>query len=140
MADNTIQELTIEAVTENLEQVMEFVDVRLEDAGCPPKIQMQIDVALEEIYVNIANYAYNPETGPATVRVDVSDEPVTVTITFVDHGIPYDPLAKPDPVTPEDIMEVPIGGLGIFMTKRSVDEIYYERVGESNVVTFVKKW
>ena len=76
MADNTIQELTIEAVTENLEQVMEFVDVRLEDAGCPPKVQMQVDVALEEIYVNIANYAYNPETGPATVRVDVSDEPV----------------------------------------------------------------
>ena len=138
MADNTIQELTIEAVTENLEQVMEFVDVRLEDAGCPPKVQMQIDVALEEIYVNIANYAYNPETGPATVRVDVSDEPVTVTITFVDHGIPYDPLAKDDPDITLSAEDREIGGLGIYLVKKMMDEVVYKYENGQNVLIIKK--
>lgn len=142
MADNILQtqEMTIEAVKENLEQVMEFVDVRLEAAGCPPKVQMQIDVALEEIYINIANYAYNPETGPATVRVDVSDEPVTVTITFVDHGIPYDPLAKADPDITLPAEDRDIGGLGIFMTKKLMDDVVYEYKDGSNILRLIKKF
>jgi anti-sigma regulatory factor (Ser/Thr protein kinase) len=141
MTDKAIpQELTLEAVKENLSQVMDFVDVRLEEAGCPPKVQMQIDVALEEIYINIANYAYNPETGPATVRVDVSDEPVVVTITFVDHGIPYDPLAKEDPDVTLSAEERSIGGLGIFMTKKLMDDVVYEYKDGSNILRLIKKF
>lgn len=141
MTDKAIpQELTLEAVKENLSQVMDFVDVRLEEASCPPKVQMQIDVALEEIYINIANYAYNPETGPATVRVDVSDEPVTVTITFVDHGIPYDPLAKEDPDVTLSAEERSIGGLGIFMTKKLMDDVVYEYKDGSNILRLIKKF
>ncbi|MBO6194093.1 MAG: ATP-binding protein [Clostridiales bacterium] len=132
-------ELTIEALAENLAIVTEFVDVRLEQVNCPMKAQMQIDVALEEIFINIANYAYQPGKGPATVRVDVADDPLTVTITFVDHGIPYDPLAKDDPdvTLPADQRE--IGGLGIFMTKKLMDDVVYEYKDGSNILRLVKK-
>ena len=84
-------------IVENLEEVQIFVGERLEKVDCPPKAQMQIGVAVEEIFVNIANYAYQPGKGNTIVRVEVSDAPISVTITFVDHGIPYDPLAKHDP-------------------------------------------
>ena len=66
--------------------------------------------------------------------------PPSLTVQIADDGIPYNPLAKPDAVTPDDIMEVPIGGLGILMAKNSVDDMTYERTGESNVLTFVKGW
>ena len=85
-----MNELTLEARTENLDQVLSFVDGCLEQVACPMKIQMQIDVAVEEMYVNIACYAYVPETGPVTIRVKTGAD--RVSITFIDRGIPYDPL------------------------------------------------
>ena len=102
------------------------------------KAQMQIDVALEEIFINIANYAYQPGKGPATVRVDVTDNPLTVTITFVDHGIPYDPLAKDDPDVTLPADEREIGGLGIFMVKQSMDDVIYEYRDGHNILTIKK--
>ncbi len=138
-ADNLNNELTIEALAENLNIVTEFVDKRLEQIECPMKAQMQIDVALEEIFINIANYAYQPGKGPATVRVDVTDDPLTVTITFVDHGIPYDPLAKEDPDVTLPADQRQIGGLGIFMTKKLMDDVVYEYKDGSNILRLVKK-
>ena len=132
-------ELTIEALPENLNAVTEFVDARLELVDCPLKIQLQIDVALEEIFINIAHYAYRPGKGPATVRVDVSDEPITVTITFIDQGVPYDPLAKDDPDITLPADEREIGGLGIFMTKKLMDDVVYEYKDGSNILRLVKK-
>ncbi len=134
-----INELTIEALAENLGAVTEFVDARLEQIECPLKIQMQIDVALEEIFINIANYAYQPDKGPATVRVDVSDEPITVTITFIDQGVPYDPLAKDDPDVSLPADQREIGGLGIFMTKKLMDDVIYEYKDGSNILRLIKK-
>lgn len=87
---------------------------------------MQIDIAIDELFGNIAQYAYNPETGPATVRVEVSDAPISVTITFMDHGVPYDPLQKEDPDITLSAEERGSGGLGIFMVKKTMDEITYE--------------
>jgi anti-sigma regulatory factor (Ser/Thr protein kinase) len=131
--------LDILAKTENLDTVMAFVDERLEKAECPMKIQMQIDIAVEEIFVNIASYAYSPGEGPATVRVNVDDEHKFVDITFIDNGVPYDPLAKEDP----DIMlsgeERGIGGLGIFMVKNTMDEMEYEYRDGCNRLTLRKK-
>ena len=86
------KELVIEAGIDKLDEVISFVDSQLENIECSMKAQMQIDIAVEEIFVNIANYAYNPDVGDATIRVEVSDDPLTVTITFLDHGKPYDPL------------------------------------------------
>ena len=131
-------ELDIEAVTDNLPQVLAFVDERLEAIGCAMKAQMQIDVAVEEIFVNIASYAYHPEKGNATVRVEVSEAPVTVTITFIDHGIPYDPLAKEDPDVTLSAEERSIGGLGIFMTKQLMDNVVYEYKDGQNILRIKK--
>ena len=100
---------------------------------------MQIGVAVEEIFVNIASYAYAPETGKTKIRVEVSEEPVTVTITFLDHGVPYDPLAKADPNTKLPAEERQIGGLGVFLTKKLMDDVSYEYRGGQNILTLKKK-
>ena len=134
-ADN---ELDIEAVIDNLSRVMDFVDSKLETIDCPVKAKMQIDVAVEEIFVNIAKYAYHPDKGNATVRVEVSDAPVCVTITFVDHGVPYDPLAREDPDVTRSAEDREIGGLGIFMTKQIMDDVTYEYKDGQNILTLKK--
>lgn len=107
-----MHELTIPATVENIEKVTDFVNEKLEEIDCPMKAQMQIDVAIDELFGNIAHYAYNPETGPATVRVEVTEAPISVVITFIDHGIPYDPLKKDDPDITLSAEERGIGGLG----------------------------
>ncbi len=133
-------ELEIEAETGNLEEVQAFIGERLEAGGCPPKTAMQIGVAVEEIFVNIANYAYAPGQGSATVRVEVDDDPLTVTITFIDHGMPYDPLARVDPDTSLPAEAREIGGLGVFMTKKLMDDIAYEYRDGQNILTMKKNW
>ena len=132
------KELVIEASTDKLDEVIAFVDTQLESYECSMKTQMQIDIAVEEIFVNIANYAYNPEIGDATIRVEVSNEPLAVAITFLDHGKPYDPLAKEDPDVTLSAEERDIGGLGIFMTKKSMDNIRYEYKDGQNILTIEK--
>ena len=131
-------DLDIEAVEDNLDAVLAFVDERLEAVGCSMKSQMQIDLAVEEIFVNIAKYAYKPEVGRAIVRVEVVNEPIQVKITFIDHGKPYDPLAREDPDISLSASERPIGGLGIFMAKQSMDDISYEYKDGSNILTLIK--
>ena len=131
-------ELEVEAVPENLPEVQAFVGEHLEAADCPMKARMQIDVAVEEIFVNISSYAYAPEQGTATVRVEVSKDPVTVMITFMDQGMPYDPLAKQDPDVTLSAEARQIGGLGIFMTKKIMDDIAYEYKDGQNILTLKK--
>lgn len=134
-----MNELTLQATLEALGQVLAFVDENLEANGCPMKIQMQIDLAVEEIFVNIAQYAYNPEVGPATIRVEAGGDPIQVTITFMDNGAPYDPLKKNDPDITLSAEEREAGGLGIFMVKKSMDNIGYEYKDGKNILTIKKK-
>lgn len=133
-----MKEITLEAKTENLNKVLTFITEALEERGCPPKVQMQIEIAAEEIFVNIANYAYDPETGPATVQTEVNDDPLSVSITFIDHGVPYDPLKKEDPDITLSCEERPVGGLGIFMVKKSMDDITYEYKDGRNILKIKK--
>ena len=133
-----MKEIVIDALTDNLPQVISFVDEQLEAADCPMKIQMQIDIAVEEIFVNIAHYAYAPEVGTATVRVDISGEPLAVEITFIDSGVPYDPLEKADPDVTLSAEERQIGGLGIFMVKKTMDDVKYEYLDRQNILTLRK--
>ena len=123
-----MKELTVEAKTTNIEAVTDFVNEQLEALDCPMKAQMQIDIAIDELFGNIAHYAYNPEIGKATVRVEVIEDPLAVTITFIDNGVPYDPLAKADPDTTLSAEERDIGGLGIYMVKKSMDDIAYDLI------------
>ena len=133
-----MKELIIEAKRENLLEVQAFVDEHLEEVGCPMQTQTVIDIAVEELFVNIASYAYDPEIGIAVVQVTVHEEPLSVEITFIDNGVQYDPLAKEDPDVTLSANERKKGGLGIFMVKKSMDKVIYEYKDGKNILTIKK--
>ena len=133
-----MKDITVDATLDNLEVVQNFVSEELESQGCSMKVMMQIEIAVEEIYVNIVHYAYNPEIGKATVRCEVTDNPMQVIIQFMDSGVPFDPLAKEDADITLSAEEREIGGLGIFMVKKSMDEVSYEYKEGKNVLTIRK--
>ena len=139
-----MKELDIEATKENLSVVIDFVQEELEKAGCPMKTQMQVEMAVEEIFINIASYAYFPDTGPSLIRVEVCNSqdtgPLYVILTFIDHGRPYDPLAKEDPDVSLPADQRQIGGLGIFMVKKSVDDMAYEYKDGQNILKIRKNF
>lgn len=132
-------ELEIEAKTQYLEQVRAFVDGHLEMQGCPMKAKMQIDMAVEEIFVNISQYAYTPKSGKVTIRVEMTKEPLSVVLTFLDNGIPYNPLAKADPDVTLPAQEREIGGLGIYMVKNIMDDVAYAYQDGRNILKLRKK-
>ena len=129
--------LTIKARVENLNAVLAFVDAELEKLDCPMRAQMQIDVAVEELFVNIAHYAYAPGEGDAQITVRAADG--MVEIEFRDSGVPYDPLAKADPDVSLSAEERQIGGLGIFMVKKTMDDMVYHYMDGQNVLKIRKK-
>lgn len=133
-----MKKITVPAKTEELDRVLDFVNETLEGTDCSMRIQTQIDIAVEEIFVNIANYAYNPEIGKAEIVVEITEKPVTVAITFEDSGVPYNPLEKQDPDITLNAEERDIGGLGIFMAKKSMDDIEYTYRDGKNILTIKK--
>ena len=133
-----MKEMTLEATVNNIPEVTDFVNAELEALGCPMKAQMQIDVAIDELFGNIAQYAYDPLTGPATVRVEVDEDPMAVIITFIDNGKPYDPLAGKDPDISLSAEDREIGGLGVFLVKKTMDEITYEYKNGQNILKIRK--
>ncbi len=135
-----MKELSLNAVVENIDTVTDFVNEHLEQYNCPKKAQTQIDIAIDELFGNIAHYAYNPEVGTATVRVEVLENPLSVVITFIDNGVPYDPLSTEDPDITLSAEERKIGGLGIYMVKKSMDEISYEYKDGQNILRIKKEF
>lgn len=135
-----MKELVIDATVENIEKVTEFVDGQLEQLGCPVMAQMQIDLAIDELFGNIAHYAYSPEVGAATVRVEVTEQPLAVIVTFIDKGVPYDPLKSEDPDITLPAEERQVGGLGIYIVKKSMDEISYEYKDGQNILKIKKNF
>lgn len=133
-----VKELTINAVVENIDKVIAFVDEQLEGLDCPIKAKSQIDIAVDEVFGNIVHYAYTPNIGPATVRVEIEEKPLAVVITFIDHGVPYDPLVKEDPDITMSVEERDIGGLGIYIVKKSMDQITYEYKDQKNILKIKK--
>lgn len=133
-----MKELTVDAAVENIEVVTDFVNEELEKLDCPIKARRQIDVAIDEMFGNIARYAYSPDVGKATVRFAVEEDPLEVTITFIDNGIPFNPLEKSNPDTHLSAEERPIGGLGIFLVKKSMDLVEYEYKNGQNILKIKK--
>lgn len=133
-----MKELTVDATVDNIASVTDFVDEQLEAFGCPVKTKMQIDIAIDELFGNIAHYAYKPDVGTATVRVEVKENPLAVIITFIDHGVQYDPLSAEEPDTTLSAQERKIGGLGIYIVKKSMDEITYEYKDGQNILKIKK--
>ncbi|MGN0308814.1 MAG: ATP-binding protein [Lachnospiraceae bacterium] len=137
--ENRKRELTIEAAAENLEKVTAFVDEELGKLDCPIKIQAQINVAVDELFSNIAHYAYAPQTGPAVVLVEVKENPLEVVITFIDRGIPYDPLKSEEPDVTLSAEDREVGGLGVFLVKKVMDDVTYEYRDGQNILRIRKK-
>ena len=133
-----MKELMLEALIENITPVTDFVNAELEEAGCGIRTQRMIDVAVDELFSNIARYAYAPQTGMVTVRVQVHEAPQRVEVSFVDAGTPYNPLTHEDPVSGLTCKERKEGGLGIFIVKKSMDDFRYEYADGYNVTTIVK--
>lgn len=135
-----MKELKTLATLEHLNEVLSFLEENLEEMGCSMKQSMRVQVAVEELFVNIANYAYPGCTdGQVTMKLEKVEEPAAVRITLIDSGIPYDPLAKPDPNVTLSAEERQIGGLGIYMVKQSMDEMFYEYRDGQNCLTLEKR-
>lgn len=134
-----MKELTLEAKVENIPTLTAFVDEWLEGLDCPIRAQMQIDVAVDEIFSNIAQYAYGPEGGTARILLEFDEAERTATITFVDGGVAYDPLSKADPDVTLSAEERDIGGLGIFLVKKTMDAMAYRRENDQNMLTIHKR-
>ena len=130
--------LTIPAAVDQLDTAQAFIDQMLDSTTCPLETRLLLQISVEELFVNIASYAYAPDKGRATVRVEVSGDPVTVTITFIDHGIPYDPLSRQDPDVTKPAEDREIGGLGIFLTRKIMDDLSYEYADGKNILTLKK--
>ena len=135
-----VNELRVEAKKENFEKVLAFVEEALEKAGVPYEVQLSVEMAIEEIYLNIVYYAYAQKDGDATILTDIDEEDKILTLTFIDEGPEYNPLLREDPDTTMDIMDRPIGGLGILMVKKMMDDVAYCRENGENHLTIKKGW
>ena len=133
-----MKELTVAASIDNVSVVTEFVDTQLEALDCPMKAQMQIDIAIDELFSNIAFYAYGDGEGEATVRFEALESPRAVRITFIDSGVPYNPLAAEDPDVTLSAEERKIGGLGVYMVKKSMDAMEYAYKDGRNMLSIQK--
>lgn len=124
------------ARTEYLDKVLEFVDGLLEEKNCTMRAQLELDIAVEELFVNIASYAYRPKEGPVTIQVSFEEN--IVSIVFIDGGKPYNPWEKEDPDITLSVEERQIGGLGIYLVKNTMNQVDYRYEDEKNILTIRK--
>ena len=135
-----MKKLVVKAVAESIPTVTDFVDKILEEHSCDMKAKIQINIAIDEILANISQYAYETDDGEVSVSVQVMDAPKRAIITFVDSGVPYNPITKEDPDTSLSAEERKIGGLGIFMVKKSMNDMSYEYVNNCTVLKITKNF
>ncbi len=131
-------EITVTAIPESLEEVLEFVNTELMSINCPEMNMNQIDIALDELFGNIVRYGYEGQPGDVAISLEIIQDPLTAIITLRDSGIPFDPLAMPEPNVKLKAMERKPGGLGIIMVKRTMDDLGYEYRDGQNIIWFRK--
>ena len=134
-----MKEITVDATIENMDTVTAFVDDFLDEIACPMKSRIQINIVIDEIFRNICHYAYKDSVGAVTVRVESGNTPKAVFLTFTDNGIPYNPLETEDPDITSSSEERKIGGLGIYLVKKNMDEMKYEYVNQQNRLWMEKR-
>lgn len=134
-----MKEITVDAMIENMNTVTAFVDDFLDQIACPMKSKIQINIVIDEIFGNICHYAYKDSVGAVTVRVESGNTPKAVFLTFTDNGIPYNPLETEDPDITSSSEERKIGGLGIYLVKKNMDEMKYEYVNQQNRLWMEKR-
>ena len=133
-----MKEITLQATIENIETVTDFINNELEGLDCPLKTQMQIDIMIDEIFGNIARYAYGSDTGEATVRFSAEQNPVCAVIAFIDSGKPFNPLESAEPDITLSANERKEGGLGIFIVRKTMDDLSYCYRDGQNILTIRK--
>lgn len=132
-------QLTVAATVQNMERVADFVDGQLEAMGCAKEVRIPIAIAVDELFANIAFYAYRTDTGSVIIRVERQGTPLRAVVTFIDTGIPYNPLDRKDPDTGLTVEERGIGGLGIYIVKKSMDNVTYEYKDGQNILKIEKR-
>jgi len=137
--DEMFTEKIFAAKTDVLYDVLAFVEQHLEQAECSLKLQTAIAIAVEEVFVNVANYAYGDDTGNVKISFEFEQENRTMTLVVSDKGIPFDPLKKQDPDITLSAEQRDIGGLGIFITKKTMDSVEYCYQKGENILTMKKK-
>lgn len=132
--------LRLPATMESLETFRQFVLERVEDLDLPPEAVMKLELVVEELLTNIINYAY-PEEGTGEMMVECALESgKKLRLTLSDWGAPFDPLSLKDPNLSQNLEEREAGGLGIFLVRKMVDEISYERKEGRNVLRMLFSW
>ena len=136
-----MKEIKVDATTENLAKVFSFLQDAFDNLEISPATKRSIKLCVEEIYMNICNYAYKPDTGPAKISFDFVDkvDSTRIVISLTDSGKPYDPLKHEDPDLEVKLEDAPIGGLGIYLVKTTMDNVEYEQKDGKNVLTMEKQ-
>lgn len=134
--------ITVPAKLEHLDDIYDMIHKALTREGCPASVRNQLDVVLEEVFVNVCSYAYDKSDEPGMCRLDYAfrTNPRGIVIRVIDWGVPFDPLSHADPKSPTSIAEAKIGGLGILMVKRLTNRVSYLRSQGANILTFKKDW
>lgn len=137
-----MKELTLQATVENIPPATDYLNENLLAWGCPGKVMNQMDIALDEIFSNIAKYAYPAGNGMVTISVSQEEEleEKILCVIFQDSGVPFDPLAESDPDTRASLSEREPGGLGLFLVKTWMDEMFYRREDGKNILTIRKRF
>ena len=130
---------TFSAKTESLNSILGFVEETIEGFECPMKTQTALCVAIEEVFVNVAHYAYPESEGDMTLHISFDEESRNITFRMTDKGVPFNPLKKPDPDITLSAEEREIGGLGIFIAKKTMDSLSYSYENGENILTMIKK-
>lgn len=135
-------EFTVEAVLDNLDEFTDFVNEKLDQASCPPRNRAQIDMMIDELFSNVTKFAYEDKggSGPITVRVEIKDDPRRAELTITDNGVPFDPVSYINPEIDKPAIERRIGGLGLFMVRKTADEMIYNYVNGQNVLKLTKNF
>ena len=131
--------ITMEAKVENIGAITAFIDGELEKLECPFRQQAQIDVAIDELVGNIAHYAYPHTAGDVTVRFEYETQSQTVVMTFIDSGTPYNPLENDAPDVTLPVEKRKIGGLGIFLVRKTMDDVAYRHENGKNILCVRKR-
>ena len=137
--EKLVKQKIFPAKVDALTDVISFAEETLEGLGCSMKNQMAICVAIEEVFVNVANYAYQGGEGNVGFAITFDQNTRVATFVVADRGVEFDPLKKPDPDITLSAEEREIGGLGIFITKKTMDAVSYEYKDVKNILTMIKK-
>ena len=133
------EEIVLEADICNLSTLNEWIETLTDGVDISPRVQMKISLAVEEVFANIANYAYEPQKGKVTIVGTVTDVPAELELVFMDEGKPFDPLARDDPPTDATMEERGVGGLGIVLVKERMDKVAYRHEQGKNILTICKR-